>query len=220
MSTAKKIIPKKQPIYKTKPQKTVVNVVKETPKKMSSEKIEYIQSVGEKVEKRLAIIEKNSNVVPQKKKAGRLLFDGKKVEVVIAKLEAAFSVGATDEQACMQADISIDALYRYCAKYPEFRNRKEILKTKPNLGAKVTLAVTINERDEKNQPTDRAINVSKWQLEKTESQNYVNKQLNANLNLNANPLTPERIEQIETAQRAWDSVDDEDWEDSDYEVEH
>ncbi len=34
----------------------------------------------------------------------------------------------------------------------------------------------------------------------------------------ANPLTPERIAQIEFAMRAWDSKDDEDWQDSDYEV--
>lgn len=34
----------------------------------------------------------------------------------------------------------------------------------------------------------------------------------------ANPLTPERIAQIEFAMRAWDSRDDEDYQDSDYEV--
>lgn len=33
-----------------------------------------------------------------------------------------------------------------------------------------------------------------------------------------NPLTPERIAQIELAMKAWDSKDDEDWQDSDYEV--
>lgn len=49
----------------------------------------------------------------------------------VAKLEEAFMLGCTDLEACFAADISKDALYRYCDKHPEFRERKEALKSRP-----------------------------------------------------------------------------------------
>lgn len=184
-------------------------------KGITEEGKKYVKSVAEKVEQAIAL--QPTQVVENDE--GRPLFDGKNVDVVLAKLESAFQVGATDEEACMQADISMDSLYRYERKNPEFRNRKHLLKTKTDLAARATVAVVINERDEKNTPSNRSLETSKWHLERKVSKEYAPKQLNGNFNIPVNPLTPERIAQIESAQRAWDSTDDEDWEDEDFEVE-
>lgn len=58
---------------------------------------------------------------------------------VIAKLEQAFAVGASDTQACFYAEVSVDALYKYIKKNPKFGERKEALKDNPVLKAKKTL---------------------------------------------------------------------------------
>jgi len=49
----------------------------------------------------------------------------------LAKLEAAWLKGCTDEEACFYADITLTTLYRYCQKHPEFGDRKELLKQRP-----------------------------------------------------------------------------------------
>jgi len=155
-------------------------------KKLSDADKKYVQSVGERVEQAIA----NAPQVIDKDE-GRPLFDGKSVDVVLAKLEAAFGVGATDKEACIQADISESSLYRYEEKHPEFRERKHLLKTKIDLSARATVAAVITERDEKNVPSNRALETSKWHLERKVSNEYANKQVNANFNMNANPLTSE-----------------------------
>jgi hypothetical protein len=48
----------------------------------------------------------------------------------IQKLEDSFSVGSTDLEACMYADISMATLYNYQKDNPEFIERKEMLKEK------------------------------------------------------------------------------------------
>ena len=68
--------------------------------------------------------------------AGRKLFDGKATEKVVSKLEEAFEYGATDDEACLHADISTAALYRYEKANPKFRERKQRLKLKPILLAR------------------------------------------------------------------------------------
>lgn len=72
-------------------------------------------------------------------KVGRKLFDGKDEKIVILKLEQAFVIGATDEEACFYADISEPALYSYQNKHPEFQERKRRLKMTPILQARQTL---------------------------------------------------------------------------------
>ena len=62
---------------------------------------------------------------------------------VIAKLEEAFIHTFTDAEACLYAGISVDALYRYEEKNPEFRERKQTLKLTPNLHAKKELVTGI-----------------------------------------------------------------------------
>lgn len=52
----------------------------------------------------------------------------KMTDDIIGKLEAAFMMWFTDEEACLYADIHVDTLYAYCKKNPEFSERKERLK--------------------------------------------------------------------------------------------
>ena len=69
-------------------------------------------------------------------KCGRPMFDGKNKKDVLSKLEEAFAQGCTDEEACIYADISLSALYRYEEEHLEFRERKQLLKQKPILLAR------------------------------------------------------------------------------------
>lgn len=50
---------------------------------------------------------------------------------VIDKLEYAFSMGCSDIEACLHADISPATLYNHQEKHPEFLERKEALKSSP-----------------------------------------------------------------------------------------
>jgi len=76
---------------------------------------------------------------------GRKLFDGKDEGEILSKLEAAFSLGCTDEEACIEADISTSALYRYEEENPEFRQRKKLLKSKLITKARKSVAKGIEE---------------------------------------------------------------------------
>jgi len=65
----------------------------------------------------------------------------------IAKLEAGFTNSLTDEECCLYADINPSTLYRYIEKHPHFWERKERLKKKPNIQAKVNWIKKINASD-------------------------------------------------------------------------
>lgn len=60
-------------------------------------------------------------------------------EQVLQKLEQAFSLGCTDKEACVYADISPATLYNYQKENPKFLERKELLKEKPILRARTTI---------------------------------------------------------------------------------
>lgn len=77
---------------------------------------------------------------------------------VIGKLEEGFLKSMTDREACLYAGISMDTLYNYCNKYPQFSERKEMLKDNVNLQAKCNLTESI--QDKKNRED------SKWWLER------------------------------------------------------
>jgi hypothetical protein len=79
----------------------------------------------------------------EQKGCGRPLFDGKDESEVVAKLQYAFSIGAQTKEACNLADISTDSFYRYCKKYPEFRNTIDRLQTNLILLARKTVADSI-----------------------------------------------------------------------------
>jgi len=57
----------------------------------------------------------------------------------IQKLEDAFSNSFPDREACFYAGVSPTALYEYQKKNPEFAERKESLKLKPNMVARKTI---------------------------------------------------------------------------------
>jgi len=74
---------------------------------------------------------------------------------VLLKLEDAFSISATDKEACFYAGISPTTLYSYQEKNPEFAERKEALKNKPNLKARQTIVQQLDD-----------VRVAEWWLEK------------------------------------------------------
>lgn len=59
---------------------------------------------------------------------GRKLFDGKNKKDVLTKLEEAWTIGCTDKEACLWAEISVMALQRFQNSNEKFRKRKELLK--------------------------------------------------------------------------------------------
>lgn len=65
-------------------------------------------------------------------------------ESVLAKLEQAFIQSFTDEEACLFAWISPDALYNYIKKNPDFGEKKEALKKSPAMKAKNNIVKNIN----------------------------------------------------------------------------
>lgn len=66
---------------------------------------------------------------------------------VIEKLEEAFSLGCGDLEACLHAGICKQALYDYQKKYPEFTDRKAMLKEKLVLKARTVVADALSKND-------------------------------------------------------------------------
>lgn len=64
---------------------------------------------------------------------------------VIAKLEQAFAIDCTVEEACSYADISRDAFYDYLKKVPAFSDRIAELRQRPVLKARQTIVNKISE---------------------------------------------------------------------------
>jgi len=60
------------------------------------------------------------------------------------KLEEAFSFGASDEEACFHAGITMSHLKIYISGHPEFKERKDLLKKRPTLLARQTLMRGLN----------------------------------------------------------------------------
>ena len=76
---------------------------------------------------------------------------------VVNKLEQAFSMGCSDLEACLFADISKQALYDYQEKHPEFADRKAMLKQKMIFKARSVIAEALNNKDK---------NTAQWLLER------------------------------------------------------
>ena len=64
---------------------------------------------------------------------------------VVAKLETAFAIDATVEEACGVADISRDAFYDYLKKNPKFSDRMATLRNEPILKARETVTRKLSE---------------------------------------------------------------------------
>lgn len=89
-------------------------------------------------------------------------------EAMIGKLELLFAQGLSDREACLIADISPSTLYDYCTENPDFAERKELLKDKPKIKAKLNVAEAIENKD---------IDMSKWYLERKAKEEFSAKQI-------------------------------------------
>jgi len=76
---------------------------------------------------------------------------------IIGKLETSFSNGYTDAQACVMADINPSTLYEYCKENPEFSEKKEELKKRVDIQAKLNIVKSLKAGDK---------DISKWWLER------------------------------------------------------
>ena len=72
----------------------------------------------------------------------------KMTDDTVRKLEEAFSLGCSDLEACLLADISKQTLYDYQKIHPEFVDRKEMLKEKPILLARTSVIKGLDENPE------------------------------------------------------------------------
>lgn len=66
-------------------------------------------------------------------------------ESKIKTLEYYFTCGFTDEEACLEADISTRTLYNYCTKNPEWAEKRQLLKRKPIMRAKLLVNKNLEE---------------------------------------------------------------------------
>ena len=81
----------------------------------------------------------------------------------INKLEQAFSLGCSDKEACLYANISPQTLYDYQHIHTEFVERKALLKEKLVLKARTVLAKSLEKEDE---------NTAKWYLERKRKEEF------------------------------------------------
>lgn len=63
---------------------------------------------------------------------------------VVLKLEQAFAIDATVEEACSYADIARNTFYEYLKKNPEFQDRIDELRQRPVLKARQTIARSLD----------------------------------------------------------------------------
>jgi hypothetical protein len=84
-------------------------------------------------------------------------------EEVLHKLEEAFELDCSDEQACFHAGIGTSTLYNYQKKNPEFVERKSLLRTTLTIKAKMAIAKALEDGD---------VKVSMWILERLEPETY------------------------------------------------
>ena len=87
----------------------------------------------------------------------------------VNKLEQAFSLGATDVEACFYAGISKQTLYNYQEKYPEFVDRKAALKDKLVLKARQVVALAMEDGDKQ---------TAQWYLERKKKDEFSIKTVN------------------------------------------
>ena len=107
---------------------------------------------------------------PKKTKAYRYKYTGrytKLTEPVVKKLEEAFAVGANVTQACYYANISRQSYYNWTAENPDLMDRFEDLTQKLPLQALHNIAKRIH-----GEPTKGDIDLSKWLLERRQSDDY------------------------------------------------
>lgn len=118
---------------------------------------------------------------------------------VIIKLEAGFKNSLTDEECCLNANISPKTLYRYIKENPAFWQRKDLLKKHPNIQAKINWIQKINDKD---------YQASKEWLERKSKNEFSLKQEvdQTNKVINYTPeqwasMTPEQLEKVSNGEK-------------------
>lgn len=76
---------------------------------------------------------------------------------LLAKLDDAFALGHTDEEACLIAGIDPKTLYNYCGEHTDYSSKKELLKQSPKLVARRNIITKLKAGD---------VELSKWYLER------------------------------------------------------
>lgn len=102
-------------------------------------------------------------------------------KLILQKLEAGFLYGFSDEEACMYAEIGTSTLYDYCKAHPEFSERKEQLKQRPKMRAKINVVKAMDGGD---------LDTSKWYLERKAKDEFsakLNTEITGDVSV-ANPL--------------------------------
>jgi len=84
----------------------------------------------------------------------------------INKLEEGFTMGFSDSECCLYANISKQTLYVYCKKDAKFNDRKEELKKHPRLLAKRNIYNSLKKGDK--------MEDSKWYLERRSKKEFGN----------------------------------------------
>ena len=82
---------------------------------------------------------------------------------ILNKLEYAFSIGCSDLEACLHANIGKSTLYDYQNAHPEFSERKALLKDKLILQSRNIIASKLKEKD---------IDTAKWYLERKKKSEF------------------------------------------------
>lgn len=82
---------------------------------------------------------------------------------IINKLEQAYSIDATDEEACIFAGIGTSTLYNYQNEHPDFVERKKLLKEKLVFKARTNIASEINKGN---------VDLSKWYIERKKKKEF------------------------------------------------
>ncbi len=100
----------------------------------------------------------------------------------IAKLEEAFTHGATDKEAAFIAGIGARTLYDYCQENEEFSQRKEALKDMVKYQARMNIAKAINAGDKP---------LSQWYLERKGKDEFSSR--TENTGADGTPLTVQII---------------------------
>lgn len=89
----------------------------------------------------------------------------------IAQLETAWSLDATDSEACLLADITLKTLYTYQQQHPEFVIRKQLLKSTQVLKARTAVNRGLESEDVR-----VALDAGKWYLEHKRSGEFSTKE--------------------------------------------
>lgn len=96
----------------------------------------------------------------------------------VKRLEDAFALGCTDEEACLYADIGTSTLYNFQNSCPDFVERKNELKQRPFLKARQTILKNLDNPE-----------MAKWYMERKKKNEFA--QRTENTGADGKDLIPE-----------------------------